>query len=59
MKAKPAEKSAAVITIKSPGKMTSRGRRDVAVWLRWHADHLLKHGKDYTDGRFAGRFTYT
>ena len=58
MKSKPAEKSAAVITIKSPGKMTARGRRDIAGWLRRHADHLLKHGKDYTDGRFTGRFIY-
>lgn len=53
------DKSAAVITIKAPGKMTARGRRDIALWLRQHAAHLLKHGKDYTEGRFTGRFIYS
>lgn len=52
------DKSAAVITIKSPGKMTKSGRRDIATWLRKHASMLLKHGDEYTDGRFTGRFIY-
>ena len=56
---KKVEKSAAIITIKSPGKMTKRGRRDIAEWLRRHATWLLKHGDEYTNGRFAGRFIYT
>ena len=55
--AKP-DKSVAIITIKSPGKMTKRGRKDIAEWLRRHAAHLLKEGDKYTDGRFTGRFIY-
>lgn len=51
-------KSAAIITIKAPGRMSARGRRDIALWLRQHAAHLLKHGKDYTGGKFTGRFYY-
>lgn len=54
-----AEKSAAVLTIHGPGRMTKRGRRAIATLLRKHADWLLKHGDDYTDGRFTGRFIYT
>jgi hypothetical protein len=57
MKRKPAQ-SAAIITIKSPGKMSPRGRRDIAKWLRMHAAHILKHGKDYTEGKFTGRYIY-
>lgn len=53
------ERTAAVITIHGAGKMTARGRRDIALWLRRHADHLVKHGKEYTDGRFTGRFIYS
>lgn len=52
------EQSAAIITIKSPGKMTKRSRRDIAQWLKRHADMLLKDGDKYTDGRFTGRFIY-
>lgn len=53
------ERSAAVVTIKAPGRMTARGRRDIATWLRQQAAHLLRHGKDYTEGTFRGRFIYT
>ncbi len=56
--AKTKEKSAAIITIKAPGKMTAKGRRDIAKWLRRHADMLLKDGKNYTEGRFTGRYLY-
>ncbi len=52
------EKPAATITIYRPGRMLPEERRDVAKWLRWHADHLIKSGKDYTCGRFTGRFGY-
>jgi hypothetical protein len=58
MKQKRKEKSAAIVTIKSPGKMTKRGRQDIAQWLRRHAEWLVKHGDEYTDGRFTGRFIY-
>jgi hypothetical protein len=52
-------KSAASITIKSPGKMTKRGRKDIATWLRQHANWLTKYGDEYTTGRFTGRYFYT
>ena len=50
------EKSIATIVIKAPGKMTAAERKDIATWLRRHAEHLLKHGKEYTEGRFTGRY---
>lgn len=52
------EKSAAIITIISPGKMTKRGRKDIAAWLQRHAKMLVKDGDKYTEGRFIGRFMY-
>ncbi len=58
MKPKRKGKTAAVLTIRGPGKMTPRGRKDIATWLRRQAAHLLKHGAEYTDGRFTGRFSY-
>ena len=50
--------SAAIVTIRSPGRMTARGRRHVAEWLRRHADMLMRDGKHYTEGRFTGRYMY-
>jgi hypothetical protein len=52
-------KTAAILTIKYPGKMSAQGRRDIAAWLRRHAADLLKHGQDYTTGLFRGRYNYT
>lgn len=52
------EQSAAVLTIKSPGKMTSKGRKEIAGWLRQQANNLVKDGKLYTDGRFTARYMY-
>jgi hypothetical protein len=52
------ERPVAMVTIHGPGKMTKRGRRDIATWLRNHAAWLLKRGDEYTDGRFTGRFLY-
>lgn len=51
--------TAAIITIHGPGRMSARGRRDIVAWLRRHASHLAKHGSQYTDGRFTGRFIYS
>ena len=42
------EKSAAILTIKSANRMTARGRRDIAAWLRQHAAYLIKHGSEYS-----------
>lgn len=58
-KRKQKPRCAAVVTIRKPGKMSARGRKDIAGWLRQHATHIMKHGKDYTDGTFTGRFFYT
>ena len=51
-------KRAATLSIKAPGKMTKRGRRDIATWLRHHAECLMKYGDEYTAGTFRGRFYY-
>lgn len=48
-------KSAATITIRDADKMTAKGRRQVAAWLRMHADMLIKYGKEY-DAKFTGRY---
>ena len=52
------EKSAAVLTIKEPGRMSKRGRADIAAWLRRQASFLLKHGDRYSDTRFTARYLY-
>jgi hypothetical protein len=51
-------KRAASLAIQSPGKMTKRGRRDIAKWLRHHADCLIKYGDEYTEGRFTAGYHY-
>ena len=51
-------KSAAILTIKSPGKMSKKGRGDIIKWLRRQADHLQKEGDNYTEGRFTARYIY-
>lgn len=51
-------KRAAILTIQSPGRMTKRGRRDIAAWLRRQADHLARDGENYTEGRFRAGFNY-
>jgi triphosphoribosyl-dephospho-CoA synthetase len=50
-------KSAAVLTIFDAGKMTKKGRRDIAKWLRQHAEDLLSDGDNYSS-LFRGRFQY-
>jgi hypothetical protein len=52
------EQSAAILTIKSPGKMSKKGRRDIAKWLERQAKNLLADGDKYTDGRFTARYLY-
>ena len=51
-------KSAATITIKDAPRMTKRGRKAIANWLRMHARYLEKHGAQYTKGRFIGRYLH-
>lgn len=50
-------KSAAIVTIRDAARMTARGRRDVAAWLRRTASFLVKHGDQYSS-RFTGRYMY-
>lgn len=52
------QKSAAVLSIFDAPRMTARGRRDIAAWLRRHASWLVKRGAGYTNGRFTGRYLY-
>lgn len=47
---------AALLTIKRPGLMTPKSRRDIAKWLRRQADMLLKDGKDYSETRYRARY---
>lgn len=51
------EKAAAILTIRDAARMTKRGRRQVAAWLRQHAEFLQEHGSEYA-GRFTGRYLY-
>lgn len=53
-----AEKTAAVVTINKASIMTKRGRKEIADWLRRHADWLVEHGAEYSP-RFRGRYIYS
>lgn len=55
--AKQIERSVAVVTIKDAGRMTKKGRKAIADWLRKHADDLEKLGDNYAP-RFRGRYLY-
>ena len=48
-------KSAAVITVRDASKMTKRGKKQVAAWMRKHADMLEVEGHNYSR-RFTGRY---
>ena len=50
---------AAGLFIKSPGKMTRQGRKAIAEWLTQQAKHLIKEGRNYTDGRYTASYRYT
>jgi hypothetical protein len=52
-----AEKSAAIVTIKDAPKMTKRGRKNIAAWLRRQAAFLEQHGNEFA-GRFTARYIY-
>ena len=45
------EKSAAIVTIHNAPKMTAKGRRDIAKWLRMHADRLVDGKKFVKAGK--------
>ena len=50
-------KTAAIVTIRDAHKMTDKGRKAVAEWLRHQARILLKHGTLY-DKTFTGKYHY-
>lgn len=50
-------KSAAIVTIREAERMTPRGRRDIAEWLRRQARALIKDGPLYAR-RFTARYIY-
>jgi hypothetical protein len=52
------KKSAAIVTINAPGKMTKTGRKAIADWLRRTATDLYKLGDRYTETRFTARYLY-
>jgi hypothetical protein len=51
------EKSAAIVTIKDAPKMSRKGRKDIASWLRRQATFLEKHADQFA-GRFTARYIY-
>lgn len=51
-------KRVATLTIAAPGKMTKKGRSDIAVWLMRQARNLVKDGELYTNGRFTARYNH-
>ncbi len=51
------QKSAAIITILDGDRMTPKGRRRIAVWLRQQAKFLEQYGKEFS-GRFRARYLY-
>lgn len=50
--------SAAVLTIKGARRMTVKGRKQIAAWLRHHAEDLERGGSRYAE-RFRGRYMYS
>lgn len=52
-----AVKSAAILTLKDAPKMTKRGRKEIASWLRRQARFLESHGTQLA-GRFIARYRY-
>lgn len=51
-------KTAAIVTIKEPGRMSRRGRKQIAAWLRRQAASLEKEGANYGPSRFTARYRY-
>jgi len=51
-------KTAAILTIHKPGKMTYLGRKGIAEWLEIQALNLRTLGDEYTTGRFTARYLY-
>lgn len=54
---KKVEKSAAILTIFDAAKMSEKGRKEIALWLRRQIGFLLKHNKELSD-RYTARYIY-
>lgn len=53
-------KSAATVTIKRPGAMTEKGRKEIVAWLRKQARNLQRYGARYNNkGTFTARYLYS
>jgi len=51
--------TAAVLTVNQPGRMTTKGRKQIAQWLRDRADDLTNRGRDLNDtGAWRCRYYY-
>ena len=57
MKKRKTERSAAIVTIRDAAKMTKKGRRQIAEWLKRTAADLVELGHKY-DGGFRARYLY-
>lgn len=51
------DKSAAIVTVIQPGRMTPQGRKDIARWIRRQASLLERHA-DKLGRRFVARYLY-
>ena len=52
-------KVAASFTVQKPGRMTDKGRKEIAAWLCKQAANLVKRGSEYNDtGPFHARYYY-
>lgn len=49
--------AAARITLRGPGKWTTRFRKEVAAWLRDQARFLTAHGDELTEGNYTARYS--
>lgn len=52
------EKSAAVITIFDPADLSTKGRKDIARWMREQATFLEKYNKEMAS-RYRARYIYS
>lgn len=57
-KRKVKDRKAASLTVYGIGRMTKRGRKDIAKWLSNLASEIANNGDAYTEGRFRAGFHY-
>ena len=52
------ERTAAVLTIRAPERMTKRGRKAIAGWLKRQARHFIARGDRYAKN-YKAKYIYT